>query len=136
MTQASGEFDVTLHPEPLSATASSAAAAGLGRFSLDKRYHGALDASASGEMLSAMGAVQGSAGYVALERVDGVLDGRRGSFVLQHSGSMDRGAPFLSVTVVADSGTGELEGLTGKLSIRIEAGKHFYDFNYALGKAV
>jgi hypothetical protein len=133
MTQASGEFEVRLTPEALSATASSA---GLGRFSLDKRYHGPLEAVSSGEMLSAMGTVQGSAGYVALERVDGTLDGRRGAFVLQHNGSMNRGAPFLSVIVVADSGSGELEGLQGKLNIRIEGGKHFYDFDYALGKAI
>lgn len=133
MTLASGEFDVKMTPEALSATA---APTGLGRFSLDKRYHGPLEAVSSGEMLSAMGTVQGSAGYVALERVEGTLDGRHGAFVLQHNGSMNRGAPFLSVTVVADSGSGELQGLQGKLDIRIEGGKHYYDFDYALGKAI
>ena len=127
MPSISGTFDVIIRPEALSDTA---AQSGLGRLSLAKRYHGALDASAQGEMLSVRASVAGSAGYVALERVDGSLDGRHGSFYLQHSGSMTRGAPALSVTVVPDTGTGQLQGLTGSLAIRIEEGKHYYDFTY------
>ncbi len=129
MGNASGTFEVVIKPEPLSEVAAGAA---LGRMSLDKCYHGALEATSRGEMLSAMGAVQGSAGYVAIERVTGVLDGREGSFYLQHSGTMTRGAPALSVNVVPDSGTGQLAGLRGTLRIRIEEGRHFYDFDYQL----
>lgn len=128
MAIASGQFDVTRIPAPLS---EAAADSGLGRHALVKRYHGALDATGSGEMLSAMGAVQGSAAYVALERVDGALDGRSGSFVLHHSGSMTRGQPSLLVCVVPDSATGALAGLQGTLAIRIEEGRHFYDFEYS-----
>ena len=127
MSFITGTFDVTITPETLSDTA---AQSGLGRLSLDKRYHGALEARAQGEMLSARASVTGSAGYVALERVEGTLDGRRGSFYLQHSGTMTRGAPALSVTVVPDTGTEQLHGLTGSLAIRIEDGKHYYDFTY------
>ena len=103
----------------------------LGRFLLTKKFTGDLDASARGHMLSAGTCIKGSAGYVAIDQVTGSLDGRKGSFVLQHSGSMKRGAPTLSVMVVPDSGTGELEGLTGTLSINIVDGKHFYDFLYS-----
>ena len=85
-------------------------------------------------MLSASTSVKGSAGYVAIERVTGTLNGKNGSFVLQHYATMTRGAPQLTITVVPDSGTGELEGLSGKMNIRIENGKHFYDFEYALGE--
>ncbi|MGX9774689.1 DUF3224 domain-containing protein [Janthinobacterium aestuarii] len=127
MPSITGTFDVTITPETLSDTA---AQSGLGRLSLDKRYHGALEASAQGEMLSARASVTGSAGYVALERVEGSLDGRHGSFYLQHSGTMTRGAPALSVTVVPDTGTEQLQGLRGSLAIRIEDGKHYYDFTY------
>ncbi|MDO8073163.1 DUF3224 domain-containing protein [Janthinobacterium sp. SUN176] len=127
-----GTFDVTITPETLSDTA---AQSGLGRLSLDKRYHGALDASARGEMLSARASVAGSAGYVALERVEGTLDGRHGSFYLQHSGTMTRGAPALSVTVVPDTGTEQLQGLSGSLAIRIEEGKHYYAFTYEIADA-
>ena len=104
----------------------------LGRFLLTKKFSGDLDASARGHMLSAGTGIKGSAGYVAIDQVTGSLDGRKGSFVLQHSGSMKRGAPTLSVMVVPDSGTGELEGLTGTLSINIVDGKHFYDFLYSV----
>lgn len=127
MPSITGTFDVSITPETLSDTA---AQSGLGRLSLAKRYHGALDASAQGEMLSARASVAGSAGYVALERVQGSLDGRHGSFYLQHSGSMTRGTPALSVTVVPDTGTEQLQGLSGNLAIRIEDGKHYYDFTY------
>ena len=123
----SGTFDVTMAPQPIH---DAAASAGIGRMSLDKRYHGALDATAVGEMLAAMTATPGSAGYVAIEKVEGALGGRAGSFVLQHTGTMDRGTPGLSVTVVPDSGTGDLAGLSGRLVIRIEGGVHYYDFDY------
>lgn len=132
MSSITGTFDVTITPETLSDTA---AQSGLGRLSLAKRYHGALDASAQGEMLSVRASVAGSAGYVALERVDGSLDGRHGSFYLQHSGSMTRGEPALSVTVVPDTGTEQLQGLSGSLAIRIEGGKHYYDFTYEIAEA-
>ena len=132
MPRITGQFDVRISPEALSATAQSS---GLARMSLDKRYHGALDASGVGEMLSARAGVAGSAGYVALERVEGTLDGRHGSFYLQHSGSMTRGAPSLSVTVVPDTGTGQLQGLSGSLAIRIEEGRHYYDFSYDISEA-
>jgi len=132
MPQISGEFDVKMAPETLSATA---AQSGLGRMSLDKRYHGLLEASGHGEMLSVRASEPGSAGYVALERVQGTLDGRQGSFYLQHSGTMTRGAPTLSVTVVPDTGTDALQGLQGKLAIRIENGKHYYDFTYDFAPA-
>ena len=132
MPSITGTFDVTITPETLSDTA---AQSGLGRLSLDKRYHGALEASAQGEMLSARASVTGSAGYVALERVEGTLDGRHGSFYLQHSGTMTRGAPALSVTVVPDTGTEQLQGLRGSLAIRIEDGKHYYDFTYDIVEA-
>lgn len=104
----------------------------LGRMSLDKQFDGDLVAVGKGEMLTAMTSTQGSAGYVAIERVTGTLHGRRGSFVLQHSGSMSAGAQQLTIGVVADSGTGELRGLQGTLVITIAEGKHSYAFTYAL----
>lgn len=127
--QAKGHFEVKLAPQP---AAPGIEAADLGRMTLDKQFHGDLEASSLGEVLSAMGQVQGSAGYVAIERVTGTLHGRQGSFVLQHHGIMDRGAPQLSVTVVPDSGAEALTGLTGSLQIQIEQGRHFYVFDYAL----
>jgi hypothetical protein len=102
-----------------------------GRMSIDKQFHGALEANSKGEMLAAM-TTEGSAGYVAIERVTGKLDGRSGTFVLQHSGIMNRGEPQLTITVVPDSGTGELTGLAGKMAIIIADGKHSYDFEYTL----
>jgi hypothetical protein len=104
----------------------------IGRMSIDKSITGDLVATTTGQMLSAMTEVKGSAGYVAVEQVDGVLDGRKGTFVLQHSGSMTRGAPSLSVTVVPDSGTGELAGLAGEFRIIVAEGRHSYEFDYSL----
>ncbi len=123
----SGTFDVTMTPQALH---EAAADSGIGRMALAKRYHGDLDAVGVGEMLAARSAIPGSAGYVAMERVDGTLAGRSGSFFLQHTGTMHRGVPGLSVTVVPDSGTGQLVGLSGRLAIRIEDGKHHYDLDY------
>ena len=132
VTHASGTFEVKLTPQPL---ADSNDAATLGRMAIDKQFHGDLEATSKGEMLMASTEVKGSAGYVAIERVKGTLHGRKGSFVLQHSGTMTRGAPQLLVTVVPDSGTDELVGLAGKLMITITDGKHFYDFEYTLPRA-
>lgn len=127
--RASGTFDVKINP--LTAYDASEGSP-LGRMSIDKQFHGDLEATSKGEMLSAMTAVQGSAGYVALERVTGSLEGRTGSFILQHSGTMTRGTPGLTISVVPDSGTGELLGLTGRMSIEIGAGKHSYELEYSL----
>jgi hypothetical protein len=99
---------------------------------IDKQFHGDLEGTSKGQMISAMGSVKGSAGYVAMERVTGKLKGRTGSFVLQHNGTMTRGAPQLSVTVVPDSGTDQLTGIAGMLTIKIEGGKHSYEFEYTL----
>jgi hypothetical protein len=104
----------------------------IGRMLINKQFFGDLEASSKGQMLSVMGEVKGSAGYVAIERVTGSLNGHVGSFALQHTGTMDRGAPQLSVTVVPDSGTGDLVGLSGKMTIEIDAGKHSYGFEYMI----
>ena len=129
---ASGPFDVRVTPQKPDNP--PAEAANLGRMSLDKQFHGDLEAASQGEMLSAMGEVKGSAGYVAMERVRGTLHGRSGTFVLQHSATMNRGVPSMSITVVPDSGTGELVGLSGSMKIIIEQGKHSYEFEYTLAE--
>ena len=100
--------------------------------SIDKVFHGDLEATSKGEMLTAMTSVKDSAGYVAIERVSGSLHGHRGSFVLQHSSTMARGVPQQSVRVVPDSGTSQLAGLTGTMTIKIADGKHLYEFEYTL----
>jgi hypothetical protein len=128
MSHASGTFEVKLAPQ----TSEAGADATVGRMSIDKQFHGDLEGTSKGQMLSAMGAVKGSAGYVAMERITGTLQGRTGSFVLQHSGTMTRGVPQLSVTVVPDSGTGQLTGLAGTMTIKINEGKHSYEFEYTL----
>ncbi len=129
---ASGPFEVKLNPLPAYDTTEGST---VGRMSIDKTFHGDLDATSKGEMLSAMTTVQGSAGYVAIERVSGTLRGRKGTFILQHSATMTRGEPQLTITVVPDSGTGQLAGLTGKMMINIAGGKHSYDFEYTLPEA-
>jgi hypothetical protein len=102
---------------------------------LDKQFHGDLEGTSRGEMLSYSSSVPGSAGYVAMELVTGSLAGSEGTFVLQHSATMDRGKPELSITVVPDSGTDELEGLSGRMMINIAAdGRHSYDFDYSIDK--
>jgi hypothetical protein len=130
--RASGTFEVKLSPQPLHEKIEGAT---LGRMSIDKQFRGDLEATSKGEMLSAMTATKGSAGYVAIEAVTGALNGRRGTFVLQHTGSMDRATPSLSVSVVPDSGTGELVGLKGNMQINIAEGKHSYVFDYTLNEA-
>jgi hypothetical protein len=130
MTRATGTFDVKLAPLP---AYDSSPDSKLGRLSVDKQFRGDLDATSKGEMLSAATNVKNSAGYVAIERVSGTLNGHHGSFVLQHNGTMNRGAPQLSVTVVPDSGTDQLVGLSGNLAIIIAPdGKHSYEFEYTL----
>jgi Protein of unknown function (DUF3224) len=129
---ASGTFEVKLTPQP---PGDSSEDAGLGRMVLDKQFSGALEGTSRGQMLSAMSSVQGSAGYVAIERVSGTLSGKAGAFVLQHSGTMNRGVPSLSVTVVPDSGTGELAGISGTMTIDRADGKHFYTFEYTIGES-
>ncbi|MEO7795239.1 MAG: DUF3224 domain-containing protein [Thermoanaerobaculia bacterium] len=126
---AKGAFDVKVAPV---ATTEYAGGTTLGRFALEKVFHGTLAGTGSGEMLTAGTAVPGSAGYVAIERVEGSLDGRKGTFVLQHSGSMAHGGQSLTITVVPDSGTGDLVGLAGTLTIEIEGKAHFYRFEYTL----
>ena len=128
-TRASGTFTVKLTPQ---ATDDSPESALLGRMSIEKQFQGDLEATSKGTMLSAGTTVKGSAGYVAIERVSGALHGRSGTFVLQHSGTMTRGAPQLTITVVPDSGTEGLVGLAGKMAIIIADGKHSYDFEYTL----
>jgi hypothetical protein len=132
MTRATGPFDVKLLPQGAPDTAEGST---LARLSIDKQFHGDLEATSKGEMLSAGTNVKGSAGYVAIERVSGMLNGRRGTFVLQHTGIMTRGAPELGVTVVPDSGSGELVGLRGRMTIDLTGGKHLYSFEYDLGDA-
>ena len=131
MSHAAGTFEVKLQPQ----AAEAGADATLGRLSIEKQFHGDLEGTSRGQMLTAGTDVEGSAGYVAIERVTGTLHGRRGSFALQHSGTMARGAPSLTIRVVPDSGTGELADLSGSMSITIAEGKHSYDFEYALAGA-
>lgn len=125
---ANGPFDVKITPQddlsddPL-----------LGRMMLDKQYHGDLEGIGKGQMLTAGTSTKGSGAYVAIEKVSGTLNGRQGTFVLQHTGTMTQNSPQLTITVVPDSGTEELVGITGKMVIRIAAGgKHLYEFEYAV----
>jgi hypothetical protein len=126
-TRATGTFDVKVTPQPSDDKTDDAT---LGRMTIDKQIHGDLEATSKGQMLTAGTPVKGSAGYVAIERISGTLHGRTGTFILQHTGTMTRGALQLSITVVPDSGTGQLAGLAGKMDIQIADGKHSYDFAY------
>jgi hypothetical protein len=126
-SHAAGPFEVKLTPQPPDEHPAGAA---VGRMVIDKQFLGDLEGTSHGQMLAATTSVKNSAGYVALERVTGTLQGKSGTFVLQHSGTMNRGVPSLSITVVPDSGTGELAGLTGHMTIVIEGGKHSYEFEY------
>jgi Protein of unknown function (DUF3224) len=133
-SRANGTFEVKLSPQGLNDNSpeNESEDRTLGRMTIDKQFHGDLAGTSKGQMLTAGTPVKDSAGYVAMELVSGTLHGRRGSFVLQHSGTMTRGIPQLSVTVVPDSGTDQLMGLAGKMTIKIDAGKHYYDFEYTL----
>jgi hypothetical protein len=126
---AKGTFVVSLQPMSFENADPDAK---LGRMSIDKQIFGDLAATTKGQMLSAMTNVKGSAGYVAIEQVSGTLAGKEGSFVLQHVGVMNRGASSLSVTVVPDSGTGELTGIEGEFKIQMVDGAHSYEFAYRL----
>jgi hypothetical protein len=127
--RATGTFEVKLTPQPADGYADGTS---LARLTVDKTFTGALQATSKAQMLSAMGGVKGSAGYVAMERVSGTLAGHRGTFVLQHTGTMNRGAATLNVSVVPDSGTDELSGLAGTMDIKIEGGVHSYELTYVL----
>ena len=126
--RARGTFEVTMVPQ----SDEQASSAGFARMTIDKTFAGDLAGTSKGQMLAAVTAVQGSAGYVAIERVEATLHGKKGAFVLQHTGTMTRGAPALEVTVVPDSATDQLAGLSGRKSIIIEGKKHLYDFDYSL----
>ena len=128
-THVSGSFNITMTP---ATTPQRSGRTTLGRMLLDKVYKGDLAATASGEMLSAVTDTKGAAGYVAVESITGVLQGRQGSFVVQHAGTMADGKQELSIVIVPHSGTGQLEGISGTMGIRIEAGQHFYDLDYSL----
>ena len=128
MQSASGPFDVKLTPKTDAGVDPS-----LGRMAIDKQFHGDLEAVSKGQMLSASTTVKDSGAYVAIEKVTGTLHGRKGTFILQHLGLMTRGTPTLNVAVVPDSGTDELTGLSGKMTIIIAPdGKHSYQFDYTV----
>ena len=128
---AAGPFDVKIAPRQPDSDIEKAA--NLTRMTIDKQFHGDLEASSKGEMIATQAEAKGSGGYVALERVAGTLKGKKGGFVLQHSTTMTRGVPNMSIFVVPDSGTGELTGISGKMNIIIApGGKHSYEFDYTI----
>ncbi|MER2560643.1 MAG: DUF3224 domain-containing protein [Myxococcaceae bacterium] len=129
MPTISGPFDVTMQGEP---PLDERDGISLGRARFDKKFHGALEATSVVFMTSARTTIPNSAAYVAIERIEGTVEGRRGSFCVTHLATMNRGAESLLISVVPDSGTGELIGLSGQMKIRIVERKHFYDFEYAL----
>ncbi len=129
---ASGAFDVKITPQTPSDIATEA---GLGRMTIDKRFHGDLDGTGKGEMLASFTESNGAAVYVAIEKVTGTLGGRSGTFVLHHAGTSTREGQQLTVSVAPSSGTGELTGLAGTMKINITEKKHFYEFDYALPAA-
>jgi len=130
MPRATGEFDVKLTPQ---ANPTAGDESPIARMAIDKQFRGELEGTSSGEMLSAGTPTKNSAGYVAIERVTGALHGKRGAFTLQHDATMTRGEGKLNIIVIPDSGTGELAGLSGSMTIAVTDGKHFYTFDYALG---
>lgn len=123
--QIEGTFEVRLEPVEQEV-------AGLGQMSIDKVFKGDLEGTSKGQMVSAMGNVKGSAGYVAIEIVDGTIDSLSGTFMLVHKGIMDRGSPSLQIEVIPDSGTGDFEGIAGVMEINIEEGIHYYSFDYRI----
>lgn len=126
-TRAIGTFEVKLNPQD------EGAEAAVGRMTIDKQFQGDLAGTSKGQMLMAGSeSVKGSAGYVAIEKVTGTLNGRSGTFYLQHNGTMNRGAGELTITVIPDTGTDQLTDLRGKMNIIIEGGKHSYEFDYEL----
>lgn len=131
--RASGTFEVKLTPQ---APEEGEGEPALGRLIIAKQFSGDIEATSRGQMLAVATSVEGSAGYVALEWVTGTLEGRAGVFALQHNGTMKRGVPQLSITVVPDSGGGQLTGLSGEMNINIEGGKHSYEFEYTLDETL
>jgi len=129
-THAGGTFDVKIIPQ--TPDNKEAQSANIARMSIDKQFHGDLQGVSNGEMLAVRSESLTSGGYVAIERITGTLHGQTGSFALQHSGAMSGGAQQLTITVVPDSGTDKLTGITGKMIIKIENKQHFYEFDYAL----
>jgi hypothetical protein len=127
MNKIQGAFSIQLKPQVASIGLENAS---IGRQIFDKQFRGDLEAMSQGEMLSCMGHVQGSAGYVAIERVTGTLQGKQGSFALMHMGTMTRGEKGLKIHVIPDSGTEELQGLQGNMDIQILDGQHFYNFEF------
>ena len=127
VTNAKGRFDVKLTPE-----VDNSGDSVVGRMTIDKQFHGDLEGTSKGLMVMAGTSVQGSAGYVAIEKVTGSLQGKTGTFYLQHNGIMNRGDGQLSIVVIPDSGTDELTGLSGTFNIKIDNGEHSYDFNYTI----
>jgi hypothetical protein len=130
MTHATGSFEVKLTPQDDKSEDLS-----IGRITIDKLYHGDLEAASKGQMLYSSTEVKDSGSYVAIEKVNGTLNGQKGTFIMQHNGTMIKGAPAMSVIIVTDSGTGELKGITGKMTIKIDDGKHSYDIEYTLGNS-
>jgi hypothetical protein len=130
---AEGTFDVKMTPLPADDATTGTS---IGRYALDKQFHGDIEGASKGEMLSAGDPSKGSAGYVAIEHITGTLHGHTGSFALQHNGSMNQGTFLLEVTVVPGTGTGELTGISGTMKIIISAGKHSYTFDYTLPESV
>ena len=128
MKKATGTFSVKIGPLSQYNTSQDAK---LARMSIDKQFNGDLVGTSQGEMLSAGTDIKGSAGYVAIERVTGTLNDRSGSFVLQHNATMTRGAPYLNIVVIPDSGTAALAGLSGTMHIAIDKGNHSYEFEYS-----
>ena len=129
MNHATGTFEVKLVPQ----TDDKSGDASLGRMTIDKQFHGDLEGTSKGQMLTGMTETKGSAAYVAIEKFSGTLKGRTGTFILQHMGTMNRGEPHLTVTVVPDSGTGQLAGLSiANFTLKIDEGKHSYEFDYTL----
>ena len=129
MARVTGPFEVSLKPLQVDEDLEKQLVA---RMSVDKQYHGDLEATGKGQMLTGGTPIRNSAAYVAIERVSGTLKGRKGSFTLAHAGIMNRGVPSLVITIVPDSGTDQLEGLKGTMIINIEAGKHSYQLDYTL----
>ena len=126
---ATGTFEVKMAPQPAEEKVGDPT---VGRMSLDKTFCGDIEGTSKGQMLAVRSEVEGSAGYVAMERVTGTLGGKKGTFALQHNGVMNRGTPSLTISVVPDSGTADLIGLSGKMTIKIKDRKHFYEFVYSL----
>jgi hypothetical protein len=131
-SRATGTFEVKVFPQPADAYADGAT---LGRLTLDKTFAGDLQGTSAGQMLTGLSPVEGSAGYVAIERFTGTLAGRRGTFIMQHLGTMQRGSPSLSVSVIPDSGSDALTGIAGTMTIVVSPGRHEYILEYTLPAA-